>query len=172
MAPSWLASCFRLSRRPASQWTSKNAMASTPRVSMSAPETPWLDLMVADLGTHEVAGPIANAVIVQRFADVGHGECQSDEIAWCAAETGSALVRSGYPLPPKDQRLLARSYCTYGAPSEPKRGAIVVWPRGSSAWQGHVGVVAGVDGEHVTYIAGNQSDQVGYGRGQVSDALA
>lgn len=135
-------------------------------------ECPWLGLMLADLGVHEVSGPVSNPVILQRFQDVGHPECQSDAIAWCAAEAGSCLVRSDFPLPPKDQRLMARSYCTYCIPCEPKRGAIVVWPRGNSTWQGHVGFVTEVNGDRVKYIAGNQSDQVGFGSGKISDALA
>lgn len=133
---------------------------------------PWLTLMLADLGVHEVSGPVANEIILQRFADVGHPECQSDEIAWCAAEAGSCIKRSDYPIPPREQCLLARSYCTNGVACEPKRGAIVVWPRGNSTWQGHVGFVTEVNGDRVKYIAGNQSDQVGFGTGKIADALA
>ena len=135
-------------------------------------ESPWLDLMVADLGTHEIAGPKANPKIVRFYADVGHPECKSDEIAWCAAFTGSALVRAGLPIPPKDVCLMARSYCTYGVACEPREGAIMVLPRGNSSWQGHVGVVVKVNKRTVDYIAGNQSDQVGYGKANIEDALA
>jgi uncharacterized protein (TIGR02594 family) len=134
-------------------------------------ETPWLDDMLADVGVHEIAGPKASEKVLSYFADVGHPECKSDEIAWCAARVGSALKRSHLPIPPVNVNLLARSYLTWGVPCEPKRGAIVVFPRGSSTWQGHVGCVVGVHGSRVRYIAGNQSDAVGYGEAAISSAL-
>lgn len=134
-------------------------------------EAPWLDLIEADGGTHEVAGAKANPKILAYFEDVGHPECKSDEIAWCAARVGSALKRSGLPIPPVNVNLMARSYLTWGIACEPKRGAIIVLPRGNSTWQGHVGVVTKVYKRTVDYVAGNQSDQVGYGKANIDDAL-
>jgi uncharacterized protein (TIGR02594 family) len=133
---------------------------------------PWLDDVIASLGTHEIAGPVSNEKILEYFAAVGHPECRSEEIPWCAARTGAALKAAGYPIPPKEVCLMARSYCTYGVACEPKRGAIVVFPRGNSTWQGHVGVVVEVIGSDVKYVAGNQSDQVGYGTAPIAQALA
>lgn len=123
--------------------------------------TPWLDDMIASLGTKEVPGAKANPSIVQYFAEVGHPEVTSDEIAWCAARTGAALKRVGLPIPPKNVNLMARSYCTYGVKCEPKPGAIAIWPRGNSSWQGHVNIVETVtaDGK-VVCIGGNQSNAV------------
>ena len=135
-------------------------------------ETPWLDDIIASVGVHEIDGPASNAKILAYYVAVGHPECTSEDIPWCAARTGAALKAAGYPIPPKDVCLMARSYCTYGVACEPKRGAIVVFPRGNSTWQGHVGVVVEVQGDQVKYIAGNQSDQVGYGTAPIAHALA
>jgi uncharacterized protein (TIGR02594 family) len=113
------------------------------------------------LGLKEVAGTAANRRIVQMYAAVGHGECTSDEIAWCAASTGFWLKSAGLPIPPPNVNLMARSYLTHGVPCEPKPGAIAIWPRGKSSWQGHVNLVEKVtpDGK-VICIGGNQSNAV------------
>lgn len=124
-------------------------------------EAPWLDVMVSRLGTKEIKGTKANPEIVAMYADVGHPEVVSDEVAWCAAAMGSALVACNLPVTPKDVSLLARSYCTYGLACKPKPGAIAIWPRGKSSWQGHVNIVESVteDGK-VICVGGNQSDAV------------
>lgn len=123
--------------------------------------TPWLDVMRERLGTKEVAGKKHNPAIVSMFADVGHPEVTDDETAWCAAATGSALKACNLPIPPKNVNLMARSYCTYGVKTAPKPGAIAIWPRGNSAWQGHVNIVESVtDDGKVICIGGNQSNAV------------
>jgi hypothetical protein len=67
------------------------------------------------------------------------------------------LKRCGYPLPPKNTNLSARTYATYGVACDPQPGAIGVIPRGNSGWQGHVFVIEKVrpDGRWDT-IGGNQ----------------
>ncbi len=121
-------------------------------------EAPWLDVMVERLGTKEITGKRHNPAIIAMFGDVGHPEVDDDETAWCAAATGSALKAAGMPIPPVNVNLLARSYCTYGVKTEPRPGAIAIWPRGNSKWQGHVNVVEEVthDGK-VICVGGNQS---------------
>jgi uncharacterized protein (TIGR02594 family) len=128
---------------------------------MNDTEPLWLQLARSDLGLKEVAGTAANRRIVQMYAAVGHGECTSDEIAWCAASTGFWLKSAGLPIPPPNVNLMARSYLTHGVPCEPKPGAIAIWPRGKSSWQGHVNLVEKVtpDGK-VVCIGGNQSNAV------------
>lgn len=119
---------------------------------------PWLDVMRERIGTKEFTGKRHNPAIIAMFADVGHPEVTDDETAWCAAATGSALKASGLPIPPTNVNLLARSYCTYGVKCEPKPGAIAIWPRGNSTWQGHVNIVEEVtDDGKVVCIGGNQS---------------
>lgn len=121
-------------------------------------EAPWLDVMRDRLGTKEVSGKKANPAILAMFADVGHPEVTDDETAWCAAATGSALKACSLPIPPNNVSLLARSYCTYGIKTEPKPGAIAIWPRNNSTWQGHVNIVESVtDDGKVICIGGNQT---------------
>lgn len=125
------------------------------------PNAPWLDVMRSRIGTKEITGPAHNPMILEMFAMVGHPEVNNDETAWCAACTGSTLKACAMPIPPRNVNLLARSYLTYGIPCTPKPGAIAIWPRGKSSWQGHVNVVESVtaDGK-VVCIGGNQSNAV------------
>lgn len=118
---------------------------------------PWLDLAVSRIGTKEKPGKGANnEAILAMFADVGHDECDVDEIAWCAASCGSCLRQTGYTIPPREVNLLARSYLKYGTKLEaPKPGAIGIFPRGKPPF-GHVGIVEEVhDDGTVTLVSGN-----------------
>jgi len=86
---------------------------------------------------------------------------------WCAAFVNAVLDETGvagsssvsnYPL-------TARSFLKWGTKvSEPEPGDIVVFPRGNSSWQGHVGFylktleINGVD--YYMILGGNQSNKV------------
>lgn len=125
-------------------------------------DAPWLDLARADLGRREVKGPQHNPEILQCFADCGHPHIEADEVAWCAAQMGSWLVRSGYPIPPRAHNLMARSYLTYGKRlDKPRVGCIGVFKRGKPPF-GHVGTIEEIDeaGRRVRVIGGNQGDAV------------
>lgn len=124
-----------------------------------------LDEVRSHLGVQEVRGPAANPEVLGFFADVGHPEIENDDTtAWCAAFVGSCLKRRGYPIPPKETNLLARTYATYGVATTPGPGAIAVIPRGNSGWMGHVFVIEEIkaDGRWQT-IGGNQGRE-GYGK--------
>lgn len=125
-------------------------------------DAPWLEVMRSRIGIREIPGKKHNPLIVSMFKDVGHHEVVDDETAWCAAAMGSALVACSLPVPAKNVNLMARSYCTYGVRSAPKPGAIAIWPRGKSDWQGHVNVVDETRERkgklQVKCIGGNQSN--------------
>lgn len=126
-----------------------------------SPHIELLDAMRARVGIKEIPGPEHNPLIVSMFADVGHPQIKDDETAWCAAAVGSALKSCDLPIPPRDVNLLARSYLSYGVACQPQPGAIGVWPRGNSDWQGHVGVVETVNSNGtVTLISGNDGSAV------------
>jgi uncharacterized protein (TIGR02594 family) len=88
---------------------------------------------------------------------------------WCAAFVNSALRARGIPGSESvsENPLLARSFLDWGEEvEEPQIGDIIVFPRGSSGWQGHVGfyfLTAVVDGvEYYAILGGNQNDEVSY----------
>lgn len=131
-------------------------------------DPPWLKLVVADLGLKEVAGAHDNPRIVAMFQTVGRPDVTDDETSWCAACVGHYLVRGGVAraaLPPKAERLLARSYLKFGHSCDGlRRGAIVVFRRGSASWQGHVAFAlrtVAIDGRlYMECIGGNQSNAI------------
>lgn len=143
-------------------------------------DPPHLKIAIARLGLKEVAGPGDNPDVVAMFARVGRPDVRHDETSWCAAFVGSCLVEAGVPLaklPPKEDRLMARSYLDFGRKvSEPERGAIVVFWRGSpSAWTGHVALFlryVTIDGRrYVEVIGGNQANAVTIARFPVGQVL-
>jgi uncharacterized protein (TIGR02594 family) len=129
---------------------------------------PWLDVARRYLGQAEVAGSRHNDTIVGFFRRVV-GRAYPDETPWCAAFVGSCLMEAGLP---STGALNARSYLNYGRPlDEPCVGCIVVFARGRSSWQGHVGFVARIEGASLLVLGGNQGNSVSVVRFRASTAL-
>ena len=87
---------------------------------------------------------------------------------WCAAFVNAILEMDGIPGSESvsDYPLTARSFLKWGSPINPQdiqKGDIVVFPRGNTGWQGHVGFYAGrgTNGMWVI-LGGNQDNQVRY----------
>lgn len=118
------------------------------------------DLARKEIGTKEIVGKKHSATVVAYFRDAGHPEIVDDETAWCAAFVGAMLARSG--VKPTGS-LAARSYLKWGTPvglAEAKPGDLVIFQRGSSSWQGHVGFYVGHDGTTISVLGGNQANKV------------
>lgn len=117
----------------------------------------WLDVARDELGVSEVAGKVARPRILEYFAAAGHSEVKSDETAWCSAFVNFCMEESGIR---GTMSLAARSWLRWGKACDPQPGAIGVWPRGKSEWQGHVAIVEEVKGDRVKCIGGNQGNAV------------
>jgi uncharacterized protein (TIGR02594 family) len=77
---------------------------------------------------------------------------------WCAAFTSMILAKAGIS---HTKSLAARSYLTWGtAVTSPLPGDVVVFKRGSSVWQGHVGFYASEDKDNIYVLGGNQDNKV------------
>jgi uncharacterized protein (TIGR02594 family) len=111
------------------------------------------------LGLEEWPGAKHNPQIVKMFAEAGHAWVKDDETPWCAAFVGAVLGQAGLR---GSGKLDARSYLTWGEKvTEPELGDIVVLWRGSpDGWQGHVGFYAGMRGDYVLILGGNQGNAV------------
>lgn len=87
---------------------------------------------------------------------------------WCAAFVNAILEKDSIPGSDtvSDYPLTARSFLQWGDPVEPediKRGDVVIFPRGTQGWQGHVGFYVGKTQEgYWLILGGNQSNQVRY----------
>lgn len=98
---------------------------------------------------------------------------------WCAAFVNMVLLEQRLPTSEfvSDNYLLARSFLEYGeAVTEPEQGDIVVFKRGNTEWQGHVGFYVSTttlsNGAKVyNILGGNQDDTVNVKAYPVSRAL-
>lgn len=100
---------------------------------------------------------------------------------WCADFVNGILALEGIPNLydiNHNYPLTARSFLQWGisiSPEQIQKGDLVIFPRGNSSWQGHVGFYTEskvVNGrEYYVILGGNQSNQVGYELYKASDAL-
>lgn len=86
---------------------------------------------------------------------------------WCAAFVNAILAKHNLATSDtvSDNPLLARSFLQLGEEVEvPRRGDVVVFPRGTAGWQGHVGfyVTTRIVGQTKYYVilGGNQDNSV------------
>lgn len=117
------------------------------------------ELAKAEIGTVEWAKG-SNPKVIAYYADAGHSEVKDDAVAWCAAFVGAMLKRAGMK---NTGSLAARSYLDWGIAvplSEAKEGDIVIFKRGNSSWQGHVGFYVSHNDSGIKVLGGNQKDSV------------
>ena len=130
------------------------------------------------VGVKEVAGAVHNPQIVAMLR-LDTPAINSDEIAWCSAFVNYVawLLRL-----PRSKSLAARSWLTVGTPvplSEAKTGQdVVIIRRGTthgpevvSGAPGHVGFFAGLEGDRILILGGNQGNQVSIARFPAEDLL-
>lgn len=92
------------------------------------------------------------------------GAERPDAVPWCSAFVAWTFARAGLAVPPGVTRL-ARSWLRAAGLLELElgaapHGAIVVLRRGTSSWQGHVGLLVGRTRSLLLLLGGNQQDQV------------
>jgi uncharacterized protein (TIGR02594 family) len=130
---------------------------------MSAlPKDPaWLRAAYKDLGLKELPGARHSARILAMFRAAGHPQVKDDETAWCSAAMNAWMAEAGIRGTGK---LTARSWLEWGRNVSDRpipRGAVVVFKRGNSSWQGHVALcITDGGGSHITVLGGNQSNAV------------
>lgn len=116
---------------------------------------PWMAEMHRRMGLHEVRD---NAVL-SAWLKIGRFLGNPANLPWCgdAVESCIAKVLPAEPLPANP--FFAQSWASFGVDvGQPIVGAIGVIRWSASA--GHVGIVAGVDGNTVNLLGGNQSNAI------------
>jgi uncharacterized protein (TIGR02594 family) len=123
-------------------------------------DPPWLRRAFADLGLKEVPGKGSNPRIVEMYALAKNSGVKEDSVPWCSAAVNAWMAESGIE---GTRSLLARSWLAWGTKPALKplpRGAVLIFKRGNSSWQGHVCLLLEDNGSVLTVIGGNQSDAV------------
>lgn len=137
---------------------------------MSMEQVPsWYALALKEIGVREVVGRGVNPRVLDYYRLTGAGWVKDDAVPWCAAFVNAMLATAGVR---GTASLAARSFLKWGRKvAKPYRGSIVVFKRGDSAWQGHVGFVEKVSDASVWSLGGNQGDAVNVRRYPMSKVL-
>ena len=109
---------------------------------------------------NEVAGPKSNPNILEVYKSVdglNNSELDDSTYAWCSCFVNWCIQKAGGK---GTRNALARSWLQWGQESKGEVGDIVVFKRGDSTWQGHVGFVVKKGLLTVDVLGGNQSDRV------------
>lgn len=124
-------------------------------------------------GEKEVAGRRANPRIVKWLRAI-FPAAHSDETPWCSAFMFHIAGLCAAERPVENQGL-ARSWLTVGEHVLPKNAApgdVVVFKRGTKAWQGHVAIFVRRKGAYIYCLGGNQKNSVNIGAYKESDLIA
>lgn len=122
--------------------------------------TPTVDIASAWVGSHQSYDRAA----LREFMGI-----DPVRVEWCAAFVNSVLAEAGIPGSNSvhEYPLLARSFLDWGTAVNPEDillGDLVVFPRGRTGWQGHVGFFVEtqtVDGVlYWAILGGNQDNSV------------
>lgn len=122
---------------------------------------PWLEIAKREWkhGVNEVVGPGEHNPQIIEYHQSTTLKATDDETPWCSAFVCWVMEQAGYR---STHSAAARSWLRWGkALPGPQAGAIVVYRRGNSTWQGHVGFIHNhSDGKLIATLGGNQSNRV------------
>lgn len=110
-------------------------------------------------GLSEIEGEENEPIIVQMHGFTQLGSVP-DEVPWCSSALNMAADVAGVD---GTGSALARSWLTWGAAIDlenAKIGDVVVFSRGSDPSAGHVGLFAGIKGNQILVLGGNQGNKI------------
>lgn len=121
----------------------------------------------------EVPGKGSNPRIKACYKAVdglGNPEMIDDDwTSWCSCYVNKKIQDAGGK---GTRSALARSWLAWGKEiKKPVEGCIVVFKRGNSTWQGHVGFFVKKDETHVWCLGGNQSNNLKISKYKIEDVL-
>lgn len=134
------------------------------------------------VGIQEIGGTVDHPLIVWWLSLCGMGVASPDETPWCSAFVNGVAWTLRLP---RSKSAAARSWLLCGVPkakdlSDAEVGwDVVILKRGSGAQPGpetiaapgHVGFYAGVEGDYVLVLGGNQSNSVSLAKFRRDDVL-
>lgn len=113
-----------------------------------------------DLGIQEWPGAKHNPAVIAFGKQAGIDWFTKDEIPWCAIWVNAKLAEVGVP---GTVSAMAKSFLKWGRSvpiNEARPGDIAVTDRGSDPAAGHVFIIAGINGNTVEALGGNQGNSV------------
>ena len=121
----------------------------------------------------EVKGPGSNPLIRDCYKAVdglGNPEMLDDSTtAWCSCYMNKKIQDAGGK---GTRSASARSWLRWGREVPvPDEGDLVVFKRGNSSWEGHIGFYVSSDDESVLVLGGNQHNTVKLSRYSLNDVL-
>lgn len=132
-------------------------------------DTPWMPPAWAELGVKETPGPSATPRVLEylRIANIATSD---DAVPWCSGFANWTMAQAQIQ---GTKSAAARSWLAWGVPIDsPVYGAVAVFSRGSSTWQGHVTfVVDRLPDGLLLCLGGNQGDCVSVARYPTSRLL-
>ena len=123
------------------------------------PNEKMMLIALKEFGVKEISGQDHNKRIIQYAKEAGFDWVDSDEIAWCSIFVNWVALKAGVE---RTNLATARSWLDIGEwVKEPEIGDIVVFKRGNSKWQGHVGLFVNyAENGDINVFGGNQWNQV------------
>lgn len=116
------------------------------------------ELAKTKIGVKEIKGRNHNEFIV-KFHQATTLKSTDDETPWCSSFVNWCCQMVGIK---GTQSAAARSWLNWGEEiKKPYEGCIVIFQRGNSSWQGHVGFFVKDNGDNtIDVLGGNQSNAV------------
>ena len=117
-----------------------------------------IEIALSQYGEKEISGPVNNRTIVNYAQEAGFKWVNNDETPWCSIFANWVALKANLP---RSLNATARSWLNVGREvHDPELGDIVVFRRGTSAWEGHVAFYINELDGFINVLGGNQSDQV------------
>jgi len=126
-----------------------------------------LEVALGEYGVKEIVGGKHTLRILEYHSTTGG--FSDDETAWCSSFINWCAMKAGCVMSGKAN---ARSWLVVGQEvTEPQTGDVVVFKRGTSTWQGHVGIYINERDGFINTLGGNQGDMVKIAAYAKSDLL-
>lgn len=128
-----------------------------------------LEIALKEFGQKEIPGVKHNERIVSYAKEIGLDWVNDDETPWCSIFMNWCALKAGAE---RTGKATARSWLNTGeATATPELGDVVVLRRGTSPWQGHVGLYI-TESEGIIYVlGGNQANSVNINACSKKDVL-
>lgn len=130
-----------------------------------------VEIALSQYGVKEIEGTKHNQTIVNYAKQSGFTWVNDDETPWCSIFMNWVAKQAGFE---RTKKANARSWLEIGEPVLlPSIGDVVVLKRGTSEWQGHVGIFISFseDDNFINLLGGNQGNSVSIAKYKESDVL-